>query len=160
MSKQDVRWEYQGLKFVANQSKMSINLVLHNLDFRDVSRLFARENVLEKDTKHSTKTESRYLVYGYLENGKPITVGFTRRVGQVRIYTARLLDRHEEREMVAKLRGNREAELERSRGKERRSKDKAKTVDRELKRDIKERKRWKMRDNVRREANKDRDRER
>lgn len=155
----DWTWTVGRQSFVANKMKWSENLIKHNVRFKEASSLFTRPNVFEVDSKNSTKTEERYYTSGYLKDGKPLMVGYTRRGDQIRIYTARFLDRHEEREMVAKLRSVREAQQERNRGKERRSKDKTKNEGRELKRDIKERRKWKMRDNMKREG-KDRDRDR
>jgi len=157
LSKQDVRWEYQGFKFVANQSKMSMNLVRHNLDFRDTSHLFVSSAVHKFDAKHS-QTEHRFSASGYLKDGRPAMVGYARRGQEIRLFTARYLDRQQERQMIAGLRADRIAQQEPARNLERLQRSKQKPKQKERNRDIKERNTWKRRDNVKGDKNKDLDR--
>lgn len=160
MSKQgtqgrDVFWPDGNPKFVANSEKMSRGLVQHKLDFRDASQIFNRPGLTKRDFKNSTKTEVRYVKYGYMDDGRAAVAAYTWRDGIRRIFSSRFAERQEERELVSHLRATR---LEESRAKERRQSAKSRDATKQRNRDDKERNTWKRRDNIKRDKNKDLDR--
>ena len=76
------------MKFEWDENKNVENIAKHGLSFDEAKFAFCdKQRLIERDINHSTKTESRYFLYG--DNGKGIvTIRFTVREDRIRIYGA------------------------------------------------------------------------
>lgn len=130
----DIQWQHGGQNFSASAAKSAGNEANRGFDFKQASTAWGRGHI-RADVKHSTAKEQRYLLDGYMADGRAVRLGFTRRGDTVRIHTARLLSGREERELQRNL------AVERSTA-QRERQEKAVRADRAVRKEaIKERKR-------------------
>ncbi len=74
--------------FEWGERKNRENIAEHRVSFVEAQEAFFDPNrVIYEDLKHSTPTETRYFCIG-LVNGKPCTVRYTLRDGNIRIFGA------------------------------------------------------------------------
>ena len=72
------------------------NEIKHNLKWQTIEELFFNEPlVVVEDKKHSNKTECRCLALGYVDDGRLISVFFTKRDDKIRVISARAMSKKE-----------------------------------------------------------------
>jgi uncharacterized DUF497 family protein len=77
-----------GMKFEWDENKNKINFDKHGISFETAQKAFAdQKRVIRQDKKHSTKKEKRMFCFGKV-GGKIVTVRYTKRNGNIRIYGA------------------------------------------------------------------------
>ncbi|MCL2807422.1 MAG: BrnT family toxin [Coriobacteriia bacterium] len=76
------------MKFEWDKAKSQANIEKHDISFEEAALAFTDDKrIVERDTTHSTSTETRYFLYG--DTGRGIaTVRFTIRNGNIRIIGA------------------------------------------------------------------------
>lgn len=137
----DVHWQYSGMRFVAGFSKMSTTKHRRGLDFKKVCHVFTQQGEAISDPTHS-QVEKRFLIYGHLQDGRAVVVGFSMRRQEIRIHTARFLTRLEERSLALCLRSEQSRELDQETlwRRERELRAKTKAIKRKQKIEFKEQK--------------------
>jgi uncharacterized DUF497 family protein len=84
------------LKFDWDQWNIQKNEVKHGVSRLEAESVFFDADLkIFSDIKHSTKVELRYLVYGRSLENRVLMIGFTLRLGLVRIITARQASKKE-----------------------------------------------------------------
>jgi hypothetical protein len=76
-----VRFEWDDRKDAENRRKHGVSFEVAQQAFLDPNR------VLEQDVRHSSRSETRYFLYGRADGGI-LTVRFTKRGENIRIYGA------------------------------------------------------------------------
>ena len=72
------------------------NEITHNLKWQTIEELFFNEPlVVVEDKKHSDKTECRCLALGHIDDGRLISVIFTKRDDKIRVISARVMSKKE-----------------------------------------------------------------
>ena len=72
------------------------NEIKHNLKWQTIEELFFNELlVVVEDKKHSDKIECRCLALGYVDDGRLISVIFTKRDNKIRVISARAMSKKE-----------------------------------------------------------------
>jgi uncharacterized protein len=78
-------------EFEWDDAKLTRNIEIHGIDFRDVQQIFEGPHLVQSSTY---AIEERFLAIGLLE-GREVTVVFTIRNGKRRIISARPASRYE-----------------------------------------------------------------
>ena len=72
------------------------NEIKHNLKWQTIEELFFNEPlVVVEDKKYSDETECRCLALGYVNDGRLISVIFTKRDNKIRVISARAMSKKE-----------------------------------------------------------------
>ena len=74
------------------------NEIKHNLKWQTIEELFFNEPlVVVEDKKHSDETECRYLALGHVDDGRLVSVIFTKRGDKIRVISVRAMSKKERR---------------------------------------------------------------
>ncbi len=76
--------------FEWDEGNLKKNRLKHNVDTVECEEVFYNEpKIILDDTKHSTKNEKRYRIFGKTTNGRKLSLAITLRGNKIRVIMAR-----------------------------------------------------------------------
>lgn len=95
------------LLFEWDKGNVNKNFNKHNVTNQEAEEIFSSDPIfLFEDEKHTLLSEKRYIIWGETKNNRKLAIIFTRRNINIRIISARDMNRKERRNYEQKTKSN------------------------------------------------------